>query len=383
MEKVKNTVIVWGKDGYNALGLLRQLHQCADVVFLLVGRNMNCAARSKYCTNMHQTHTMDEGLEWLLKVFSGATSKPIIITTGDIAAEFVDNNKHILESLFYVTGTKKQGLLTKVLDKNFMCQEARRIGFDVPTSMKCRWDTDISSVNYPCLLKPDKNHSNQHKVFKTKICCSKEELQTTLNTVSRGSVFVLQDYIKKDADALIYGCRTYSGKVIIAGVNIKTRWDKGGDGSFGYISGEIPETIKLDLIEQFLKEIDYVGLFSVEYAMTRDTAYFLEFNLRNDGTSHYFYQAGVNIPVIWILDTLGLDYSAFTKRVPERRVFMALTDDFINVRKGIISKSDWTAERNSATVFRYKDRSDMAPYYWHIFMEKLLSIYNRMRTIIK
>lgn len=383
MEKVKNTVIVWGKDGYNALGLLRQLHQCADVVFLLVGRNMNCAARSKYCTNMHQTHTMDEGLEWLLKVFSGATSKPIIITTGDIAAEFVDNNKHILESLFYVTGTKEQGLLTKVLDKNFMCKEAANIGFNVPESQQCRWNTDISNVVYPCLLKPDKNHPNHHKDFKTKICLSEVELNETLSTVSKESVFVLQEYIKKDADALIYGCRTFSGVMIVAGILIKTRWDKSGDGSFGYISGDIPKTIQTDLIEQFLRTINYSGLFSVEYAMTKDKAYFLEFNLRNDGTSHYFYQAGVNIPMIWILNTLGIDYSECCLQVQRKQVFMAETDDYVNVRRGIVSKSDWKAQRDSATVFRYKDRFDMAPYYWHIFMNKILSVYNKIRVIVK
>lgn len=278
MERLNNTVIIWGKDGYNALGLLRQLHQYADVVFLLVGRSMNCAVRSKYCTKMHQTHSMEEGLDWLLRTFESAKNKPFIITTGDIAAEFVDNNKHKLESLFYVTGTKEQGLLTKVLDKNFMCKEAANIGFNVPESQQCRWNTDISYVVYPCLLKPDKNHPNHHKDFKTKICLSEVELNETLSTVSKESVFVLQEYIKKDADALIYGCRTFSGVMIVAGILIKTRWDKSGDGSFGYISGDIPKTIQTDLIEQFLRTINYSGLFSVEYAMTKDKAYFLEFN---------------------------------------------------------------------------------------------------------
>ena len=214
---------------------------------------------------------------------------------------------------------------------------AQHLGFNVPVSRECKQDTNIGSVTYPCLLKTDKNRVDHQKEFKTKICYSRKELESALKASETDSVFVLQDYIKKDSDALIYGCRTHSGEVKIAGVNVRTRWDSVGNGSFCYTTGAVPELIKVDLVEQFLKEIDYTGLFSVEYALTRDKVYFLEFNLRNDGTSHYFYQAGVDIPMIWILETLGMDYSDFSQRVEGKKVFMAVYDNFSNVREGKLS----------------------------------------------
>jgi predicted ATP-grasp superfamily ATP-dependent carboligase len=193
---------------------------------------------------------------------------------------------------------------------------------------------------------------------------------------------VLQEFIQKDADLLIYGCRTNSGKTIVAGTLIKKRWDEKGDGSYGYLTDEKPESIRIELIERFLCEINYTGLFSVEYALKGDTAYFMEFNLRNDGTSHYFYQAGVNIPMIWILDTLGIDYTYLIQSVHGRKIFMSITDDYINVKNGVLSKSDWKKERDEATVFRYKDKQDIAPHYWHIAMEKLIWAYSIIRKII-
>lgn len=87
--------------------------------------------------------------------------------------------------------------------------------------------------------------------------------------------------------------------------------------------------------------------------------------------------------MIWISNTLGIDYSECCLQVQRNQMFMAETDDYVNVRRGIVSKSDWKAQRDSATVFRYKDRFDMAPYYWHIFMNKILSVYNKIRVIVK
>lgn len=378
--RIPNKVIIWGADDYNPLGLFRQIHRYAEIVFIRDGGAKLCASKSKYCKILHKVNSLEVGMKCLLDNYSSEQYKPFLITSSDLIAEYVDLHKDLLEPYFYITGTKEKGLLTRVLDKNLMGQMAQRIGFDVPASRECKWDTDINSVDYPCLLKPDKNRVDHQKEFKTKICYSREELESTLKAVEKDSVFVLQDYVSKIADALIYGCRTLSGEVIIAGMNWKTRWDSGGNGSFGYTTGVIPETIKLDLIEKCLSEIDYTGLFSFEYAMTKDKAYFLEFNLRNDGTSHYFHQAGVNIPMIWILNTLGMDYSDFPQRVEGQKMFMAVYDDFSNVREGKLPFKEWRKNKREAEIFRYYDKDDKMPYYYNIFVNALRPMRN---TILK
>lgn len=43
--------------------------------------------------------------------------------------------------------------------------------------------------------------------------------------------------------------------------------------------------------------------------ITEDKAYFLEINLRNDGTVYCTTQAGVNIPALWVMSTKGNNIS--------------------------------------------------------------------------
>ena len=381
--KISNKVIIWGKDGYNPLGLLRQLYDVAEVTFLLYGGSRLCAVKSRYCTKLHRTNSLEEGMVWLLSEFRNEQQKPFIIPTGDLVAEFIDKNRKKLEPFFYLTGTTEPGLLSKVIDKNYMNQLATECGFLIPKSGQCRWDTDISNVKYPCLLKPDKNHFDHDKDFKTKICSSEEELSMVLGNVSKESCFVLQEYISKEYDALVYGFRGRNGAVSIPGVLMKDRWDKGGDGTHGYLSTNIPSSISLNAIEKFLSKIDYKGLFSVEFGVLDDKAFFYEFNLRNDGTSHYFYQAGVNIPLLWMLDTLGVDFSNYPVKLDGYHDFIAISDDFVNVTSGRITYKQWREDKKRATVFRIYDKKDMRPYYYNMAIVALRPLRNAFQNMKK
>ena len=382
---INNKVIIWGKDGYNPLGLLRQLHNVAQVTFLLYGHSKFCAVKSRYCTKLHRTKNLEEGLDWLLRSFKGEKQKPFIIPTGDLVAEYIDQNREKLLPYFYLSGTTEQGLLSKVIDKNYMNQLAQKCGFLIPKSMQCRWDTDISNVKYPCLIKPDKNRINHNSEFKTIICSNKDELKKILGNVSKDSVFVLQEYIPKQYDALVYGCRTASGKIILPGVNMRDRWDGGdsGNGSHGFMSPIIPKSISTESINKFLSNIDYQGLFSVEFGILDDKAYFYEFNLRNDGTSHYFYQAGVNIPLLWMFDTLGVDFSNYPVKLDGYHDFIAISDDFVNVTSGRITYKQWREDKKKATVFRIYDKKDMRPYYYNMAIVALRPLRNAFQNMKK
>lgn len=85
-------------------------------------------------------------------------------------------------------------------------------------------------------------------------------------------------------------------------------------------------------------------------------------NWRNDGTSHLFYQAGANLPLLWVKDSLGDDCSALSTIVAPRSLFIDEIFDEENVNKGIITKEQWKKEREEATIFKYYDESDLAPY---------------------
>lgn len=357
-----NKIIIWGVDDFNTLGLLREYGEPQMDVFFLIKGKAAYACKSKYCNHYHFIKSNDEGLNYLLENFSQEKKKPIIITSGDGIAVFIDQHKIELERYFIIPGTNKQGLQEKYTDKNTMTQLAEEIGILCPKSIYCRWDSNVNDVTYPCLIKPAHQKPGHYNEFKFKICNTKAELKRVLKIVRHDSEFILQDYIPKEKDLLVYGSRMWDGKTILAGAMIRDRWADSGSSSHGLMTKNVPTCIDIVKISNFLDRIDYHGVFSFEYGMVGEKAYFFEVNLRNDGTSHYFYQSGANIPLAYAYSCVGEDYTQVNTEVIEDRWFIDEVFDFENVIKGIISKKQWKADMKQATVFKYYDKNDVEPW---------------------
>ena len=302
---------------------------------------------------------------------ANANDKAVLINSNDLIAEFIDEHSIELKRYFTITGTTKPGTVKKYDDKGAMGKLAEDIGFLVPQTKKCHWNTNISNVKYPCILKPSHQTAGKYNEFKFKVCTTPTQLKNTLRFVRHDSEFLLQQYIPKEKDILIYGARMMDGKTCLAGALIRDRFCGTGESSHGVITADIPKCVNTEHIAQFLERIDYYGLFSVEYGMVKGEAYFFEVNLRNDGTSHFFFQAGANIPLAWAYSSLGLDYSHIKTVVNGDSYYMDEIYDIQNVKEGKISKEQWEKEKSEATVFKYYDKEDLAPY------EAMLKIRNR------
>lgn len=363
MVKQTNKIIIWGRDNFNTLGLLRQLSGEGRSLFFLMWDNpTGCASASKFFGEHAVVESLDDGYEYLLTHFKDEPVKPVLFTPSDEIIEYVDQHRLELQKSIIVPGTRQPGLLTKVDDKNTMTELAARLGFLIPASIICRWDTDISGVKYPCILKPAHTTVGYKNEFKYLICKNEKELQNALKYVRRKSEFILQQYIPKESVALVYGARMNNGKVRNAGVLIKDRFIASGDGSHGLLTTEYPSGIDMNQINAFLEEIDYCGLFSFEYGLYEGNAYFFEVNLRNDGTSHYFYQAGANIPLAWYNSMVGDDDVSVGTSVIKNVWFIDEVFDVTNVWNRTISRKQWKKERAEATIFKYYDADDKKPW---------------------
>ena len=362
MNETKKRVIIWGVDDYNTLGLFRELGKYnSDITFLIFQGIRHCATLSKYCTNYIETLKLEDGLNYLLNNKQEG-QKAVIINSNDLIAEFLDRNREILSEFYVVPGTSTPGSLTKLDDKATMTKMAEELGFDVPKSIECKWDSNIDDVEYPCLLKPTHQTLGKFNEFKFKVCKDKKALKKTLRFVRRESTFILQQYIPKESVALVYGCRTMDGKIHLAGVLEKDRFCDNGDGSHGVLLGEFPPYIKPELIETFLNKVDFYGLFSVEYLVYKAKAYFIEVNWRNDGTSHLFYQAGANMPLLWVMAGTNCDTDSIGKTVSSKTFFIDEIFDKENLKRKAITQEQWKKESDEATVYKYYDKDDMAPY---------------------
>ncbi len=359
---MRNKVIVWGSDDFNTLGLMRELGQSGlDLLFLIKGKK-GMAARSRYCQKYIETASADEGLQYLMRQETDVQAKPIIITNGDGISVLIDQHKPELEKNYIIPGTRQQGVLERYTDKFAMTGLAAELGFATPWSKFVQWDSDINDVTYPCIIKPSHLTPGHYNEFKFRICKDEATLRKTLSMVRKESVFIVQQYIPKEKDLLVYGARMQDGKTVLAGCMIRDRMADSGSSSHGLITSKLPENTKESDIAKFLDTIDYVGLFSFEYGMTVDNAYFFEVNLRNDGCSHYFLQAGANIPLAWVKSCAGEDYSDVTTKVVGERWFIDEVFDIENVLHRRISYSKYKQDKKGATIFKYYDKEDAEPY---------------------
>ena len=360
---MQNRIIIWGHDNYNTLGLLRQLSgEGRNLFFLMWGKPAGCASSSRWFGAYKTTVSIEEGYQYLITHFADEAKKPVVFTPSDEIIEFIDQHKSELEKKYIIPGTREQGLLTKIDDKNTMTELAYKLGFLVPESQACRKDTDLRSVQYPCIIKPAHATIGRRNEFKYKICVNEKSLNNALKFVRQDSEFILQHYIPKESVALVYGARTKDGTILLAGTLIKDRFIACGDGSHGLITEQLPIGIEKDKIELFLSEINYYGLFSFEYGVFEGKAFFFEVNLRNDGTSHLFYQAGANIPLAWYYDAIGKDYSGINTTVIKNAWYIDEIFDVANVWNGSISRKLWKSEYAQATIFKYYDKEDPKPW---------------------
>jgi len=362
MERIENKVIVWSIDDFNTLGLMRELGQSdLDLVFLIKG-HAGFAAKSKFCKHYIETDSIEHGYRYLLEKYKEESCRPIIITSSDEIITYIDQHRAELEQYFLLPGSTRQGNIEKYIDKNEMTVLAEKIGILCPRSRELRKGMPVDGISYPCLIKPSHQKPGHYNEFKFKICKNEATLRRTLHFVRPDSVFILQEFIPKKLDLLVYGSRMWDGNTVIAGAFVRDRWADSGSSSHGYLSEEIPACADLSKIEEFLERIEYYGLFSVEYGLHDGNAYFFEINLRNDGTSHYFYQAGANLPLAYVYSSAGLDYSQIPTKVVGKRWFVDELYDVENVLLGKISRKKWKQDMGEASVFKYQDKDDNEPY---------------------
>ena len=245
-----------------------------------------------------------------------------------------------------------------------MCELAKECGFSVPESVS--WDSTkpFPKVNYPCIVKPNKNSVSHPKTFKTRKCDNEKSLRTLLSNVPEGNEFIIQDYVAKESELLMYGCRLADGSIVMPGALVKERWSIYGDGSYGTVLKKAPDEFDKSPISTFLERISYHGLFSFEFGLSKGKYYFYEVNLRNDGTSHYFFQAGANVPAAWVLSSNKLPYQKELGIIEKDTPFIDEVFDCFNIKEGVLSKRDWKKQRKEAGAFVYYQTDDPKPYYY-------------------
>lgn len=370
-----NRVIVIGTDHYNTLWLIRSLGMEGLYVTTIIinpESNKSFACKSRYCKESYIVRDFDEMIR-LLCNFSFNYKVPVF-ANGDAGAVALDESYDLLSKKYILHHCNhKQGDIKYWMDKSNMLSLAKKVGIKTPFSLSVDLSRDplnFKLIPFPCLIKPKVSASSSKNSFR--VCNDVEQLKQAVKEIREDCAKVLiQEYVIRDYEYLVYGVST-SSEIILPGGLIKVHTCKDtmnlGMASYAYLSDEIPKQIvNFDSVKSFIREMGYYGLFSIEFMITKDNAYFLEVNLRNDGTCYFTTQAGVNIPALWAFNSLGKDASNLRKSLVRSRTYGMNEINYIKYTLKSQSIVTSLKEILCARAFSLCKWNDMRPVFAKIY----------------
>ncbi|MBQ8530831.1 MAG: ATP-grasp domain-containing protein [Parabacteroides sp.] len=364
-------VVVVGGDHYNTLWVCRSLGLTGykpTIIVLDQNKNKSFVQKTKYAKNSYVVTSCSAILEILLNL--NFNKKVSIFSSSDKISDFLDTHYTLLSTKYYLANCNEDGSLSQWMDKMIMNEFAKKSGFKIPFSKEISLYTynsmDLEDVKYPCIVKPLKSSNGSKLDFN--ICNNKNELCDSLKKIKENCCNVLiQEYLKPDFEISILCMRHRKSKInLIPGLLIKSKTCKSvynlGMPAYAYTQKEIKPYVDTKVVDHFLNEIDYEGLYSIEFFVTKDTTYFLEINLRVDGDLFVYTQSGVNMPYLW--DTLNQGDSIKDEQLDIKKRTYGMTEisyiKYLDWKHPIEAIKDWW-RTDCYSIFSW---SDIKPFIY-------------------
>ena len=356
--------ILFGEGNYNTLGVLHCMAEREIEVFLLlIGSGKQCLQGniieySRFARYGQIVKDEQEGLEWILANKIHFPQGTVIYPTSDTAESLLDIHYDNLINHYNFPNCGFQGGVTLLMKKDEQISKARSFNIRVLKSLYTHnSNLDHNSVVYPCMVKPLKSITGS--IGDMKVCNSRIELDEALLSAKNTSEFIVQQYIKNEADLLFLGVALPNGDIWIPSLVKKPGVSPTGEYTHAVVTTAVAEHLpELEYVKKFVASLKYVGPFSIEFGLEKGKNYFFEINLRNDGTSHYPLALGVNIPYVYYRDCkseLTDDDMIYTQDE------YPMIDEVLDIRRVLsreISFSNWWQLFRTAKAYRYYVPSD-------------------------
>lgn len=358
--------IIFGDNYYNTYGILRSLGEVGiRPIYINVCQTESWVAKSKYYSEYHQVNTYEEGIEFIINNYSSDINKPLIITTSDKGINCLDKYRDKLADNFTFPHVNYKYSVEQLLNKNTQCIIAQRAGLKTPGCVSISPGQQIdefkNNISYPCHIKPI-DSLNGMKQDMT-ICHSFDELKRSLKEYNdRKLSVVIQDYIEKDYEIVLLGCVLTTGEIIVPGTIIKTReWPYRGVTSTTIMKKNLID-VNIENIRNFMSDIGYYGIFSLEFAVKDNCAYFLEANFRSDANNYTATAAGVNIPQLIYLNSIGLNTSDIPKTISSEIKSQVEFVDYDWMQHNMTYCFKWFWDTFTAASYMIYNKRDIQPF---------------------
>lgn len=354
-----NHVIIIGDSTHNTLSAVRSCGEAnIPQTLILVGNQDTCFVRcSKYLrnNNLFRICHLDQCLS-ILTELQHTHQHATLITTFDLAAEWVDAHEPLLSKNFSTPCRGKQ--LAHLFNKVEQCKLAAQCGLAVPLSIVYEKGAPFpkNKVTYPFIIKPLISSAGEKSDIH--ICKNEGDLPIAFQQNSHCSQFLIQQFIDKEYEINILGASTDRGVVLGGGIHKIRHWPPViGAASFGIFKKVTEFNINVDGIEEFIKESNYHGPFSIELLHATDgNNYFMEMNFRNDGLAYVATCAGANLHALYLNSSYSIDWNKFRPTY-----MMNYSIDFLYVKKKKITFWRWINDCLKTRCFINLCFSDLAP----------------------
>lgn len=370
---IMNTIIL-GPNHNNTLGLIWSLADAKQKITLLLYNNdNNFVSKSKYIEKTYFIHKGDDVISLLKEIAIKMGSKPVVFVTNDNDATLLNNHYSELADYCFFEGGRPDGSINQYRDKDKGEKLAIKCGFNIPQTVVISKPEELSSVALPYPLFIKGNNSVHGGKSAMKKCDTKQVAETFVQSLPQDYFpLQVQEFIEKEYELMLLGCSLYGGKRVICPVaNKKIRqYPKNtGGGSFS-LSAEVAANEDLRQlaarVERYLQEIEYTGNFSAEFLYANGKFYFLEINLRNDGTSWLSTCSGYNLPDM--VCRSFVDENVSDKGCTFRqRHYMNIFWDMHYLIDGSIGLFKWLGQFKKNTCYSHYNGKDKAPFLFMLF----------------
>ena len=362
-----NKAIVLGNDHTNSIGLIHSLGRCGIYTIVVVwGRKTGMVPSSKYVSEFYSAATPQACMELIINRFTQTKDKFVVFPGCDGAAVVLEEYREKLSSNFLFQHVKGRYTLKELDNKKLQVVIAEKSGFRTPKSWDLASPNDIpADILFPCIIKS--LVAMEGSKSDLLVCNDLGQLQKNLALVlSRTPRVQVQQYIAKDFDFDVMGCRFSDGEIYIP-VCLKKLGIYPPKVGLATVSETtiVPDEI-FEAASKYIKEVDYYGIFDFEYmhSATDDNNYFIECNLRNSGSNAFAHRAGYNLPLYHFKDmTRTLDKKEINRNpidtkhyIREMNLFMAWRAKHMSFKVFI---KEW--KRSDGNLTYYRD--DKRPFY--------------------
>jgi len=377
-----NKAIIIGGEHHNTLGVIKSLGKVGVelTVCVISETSFSVVLKSRYIKEGHIFKNESLCVDYLIANYKSSLCRIPLICCSDRIVAAIDERYWELNERFVLPLCSRKGLTSYYMDKENITNLAFKYGIKVPKSWKISNNQIPDDITYPCITKP--LQSIKGSKLDIIVCTNHDELEKVLRRDTICQDYLVQQYIEREKEISILGAVLDNRKdVVYSGCIDKLREYGRGTSAYAvmidnHIIGDIKEKLKKLLIDS-----TYSGLFSAEFLLYQGDFYFLEVNFRNDGNGYVPTCAGLNLPYIWFLSTMGKPLGKYVPSYP--CYFMLESCDIKNMLKGKVPLFQWIKEMKKVNCFYFYDKEDMKPFIYEQYNIFIRPIVNRLSQICK